>query len=161
MVPHNCGWALRFARLRTYVRPEVLCAQLLLHTMMNFVHTHTQWPTWHEDDCKDWILWCCKFFLMYFCYSCNLFMSVWSMFPFYTSQNYLFLYHCSCLFCTKGEHSLDIYWVVLHCTKIASPFKCSFKSCSFGLLWHINILPPLFLLKLFPQNMKRLCFSYW
>ena len=34
-----------------YVQPEILCAQLL-HSLMDFVHTHTQWPTWHEDDCK-------------------------------------------------------------------------------------------------------------
>jgi len=40
---------------------NILCAQLLLHPWMNFVHTHTQWPTWHEDGRKDWILRSCKF----------------------------------------------------------------------------------------------------
>jgi len=46
-----------------YVQPKILCAQLLLHPLMDFVHTHTQWPTWHEDDRKDWILRCCKFYM--------------------------------------------------------------------------------------------------
>jgi len=44
---------------------EILCAQLLLHPLMDFVHTHTQWPTWHEDDRSDWILPHCKFYMSY------------------------------------------------------------------------------------------------
>ena len=36
-----------------YVCPEILCVQCLLHPLMDFVHTHTQWPTWHEDDRKE------------------------------------------------------------------------------------------------------------
>ena len=42
--------------VRTYVQPELLCAQLLLHPLMDFVHIHTQWPTWHGDDCKHGML---------------------------------------------------------------------------------------------------------
>ena len=30
----NCGWAFRFALLRMYVCPEILCVQLLLHSLM-------------------------------------------------------------------------------------------------------------------------------
>ena len=42
--------------IRLSVRPpEILCVKLLLHPLMDFVQTHTQWPTWHEDDCKHWI----------------------------------------------------------------------------------------------------------
>ena len=44
-----CRCALRLALLHTFVhpsirpsRPEILCAQ---HPLMDFVHTHTQWPT--------------------------------------------------------------------------------------------------------------------
>ena len=48
----TCGWALRFELPRTYVRPcrpEIFCAQLLLHPLMDFVHTHIQWP---KNDMK-------------------------------------------------------------------------------------------------------------
>ena len=48
-----------------YVQLELMCLQLLLHSLMDFVHTHTQWPTWHEDDRKDWILRCCEFYMSY------------------------------------------------------------------------------------------------
>ena len=51
---YNLLWDLHFS-VRTYV--------LLLHPFMDFVHTHTQWPTWHEDDCKNWTLGCCKFYM--------------------------------------------------------------------------------------------------
>jgi len=70
----NCGWALRFALLctyvSTYIQPEILCAQLLLHSLMDFVHTHTQWPTLHGDDRKDGILWCRKFYMSYWGHPC-------------------------------------------------------------------------------------------
>ena len=44
--------------VRPYVQPEIVCAQLLLHPLMDCVHTHTQWPTWHEEDSKYLIVWC-------------------------------------------------------------------------------------------------------
>ena len=63
--PQNCGWALRFELLHRYVRPEILCVQFLLHPLMDFVHTHTHWPTGHEDDHNDCTLQCCKFYMSY------------------------------------------------------------------------------------------------
>ena len=42
-----------------------LCAQLLLHPLMEFVHTHTQWPTWKEDDRKEGNWGCCQFYMSY------------------------------------------------------------------------------------------------
>ena len=39
--------------IRPSVHPEILCVQLLLHTLIDFIHTHTQWPTWPGDDRKD------------------------------------------------------------------------------------------------------------
>ena len=54
----------------TYIQPEILCAQLLLHSLMDFVHTHTQWPTLHGDDRKDGILWCRKFYMSYWGHPC-------------------------------------------------------------------------------------------
>ena len=64
--PQHCGWALGFAFLptyvhpsiRPYVQPEIVCVQLFLHPLMDCVHTHTQWPTWHEEDRKYLIVWC-------------------------------------------------------------------------------------------------------
>ena len=38
---------------------------IILEHFYFIVHTHTQWPTWHEDDRKYWILWCCKFYMSY------------------------------------------------------------------------------------------------
>ena len=46
-------------------RGKILCVLLLIHPFMDFVNTHTQWLTWQEDDRKDWILWCCKFYMSY------------------------------------------------------------------------------------------------
>ena len=41
--PQTCGCALRFVLLLTYVRPyvhsEILCADLLLQPLMDFVHS--------------------------------------------------------------------------------------------------------------------------
>ena len=37
----------------TDVPKSCVCNLLLLHPLMDFVYTHTQWPTWHEDDRKD------------------------------------------------------------------------------------------------------------
>ena len=66
----NCGWALRLGLfvltyVRSYVQPEIVCAELLIHPLMDFVHTHAQWPTWHGDDRKDGILRCSKFYMSY------------------------------------------------------------------------------------------------
>ena len=44
-------------------RGKILCAQLLLHPLMDFVHTHTQWPTLPDVDLRDGILRCCKFYM--------------------------------------------------------------------------------------------------
>ena len=46
-------------------RGNILWAHQLLHRLMDFVHTHTQWPTWHEDDRNYRILRCCKFYMSY------------------------------------------------------------------------------------------------
>jgi len=47
-----------------YVRPKILCVQVL-HSLMDSVHTHTQSPTWHEDDSIDWFLQSCEFYMSY------------------------------------------------------------------------------------------------
>ena len=41
---------------------NLVCATPLT---LHFAHTHTQWSTWHEDDRKDGILRCCKFYMSY------------------------------------------------------------------------------------------------
>ena len=64
MAPTNLWMGIKICT-SLYVRPEILCAQLLLHPLVDFVHTHTQWPTWHGDDCKDWILRCYKVYMSY------------------------------------------------------------------------------------------------
>jgi len=46
-----------------YVQPKIVCCQLL-RPLMDFVLTHTQWPT-YEDDCKDRIMRSCKFYTSY------------------------------------------------------------------------------------------------
>ena len=55
---------------RLYIRPFIRTTRHRMcttpHTpLMDFVHTHTQWPTWHGDDRKDGILRCCKFYMSY------------------------------------------------------------------------------------------------
>jgi len=61
-IPTTKLWpALRLALF--HVQPEIMCAQLLLHPLMDFVHTHTQWPTWYGDDLKDGTLRYCKFYM--------------------------------------------------------------------------------------------------
>jgi len=51
--------------VRTYEQPLILCAQLFLHHLMDFVHANTQWPTWNGDEIKNRILRCCKFYMSY------------------------------------------------------------------------------------------------
>ena len=55
---------------RPNIRPFIRTTQNRMcttpHTpLMDFVHTHTQWPTWHGDDRKYGILRCCKFYMSY------------------------------------------------------------------------------------------------
>ena len=52
MPPTHHFVLLVFALLRMYGHLKILCVQLLLHSLMYFVHIHTQWPIWHEDDSK-------------------------------------------------------------------------------------------------------------
>jgi len=49
-----------------YVRPFRNCVRNSSYTpWYMFVHIHTQWPTWHEDDRKDGNWGCCKFYMSY------------------------------------------------------------------------------------------------
>jgi len=56
---------------------------------MDFVHTHTQWPTWHEDDRKDWIL-------------------------IYMSNGTLLIYTLPCIFTELSPHN-NFYFIMDAC----------------------------------------------
>ena len=93
---------------------NILCAQLLLHPLMDFVNTHTQWPTCHEDDLEDWILRCCKFYMSYGTLSWGASVSYRHI----SSLTKLFLRALKCvysiLYCYTSVHTMYIHnWNIL------------------------------------------------
>ena len=62
------AWVMGLCHFFYYIayRGNILCAQLLLHPLMDCVHTHTQRPTWHGDGFCDaasftWVMGLCQF----------------------------------------------------------------------------------------------------
>ena len=62
------AWVMGLCHFFYYIayRGNILCAQLLLHPLMDCVHTHTQRPTWHGNGFCDaasftWVMGLCQF----------------------------------------------------------------------------------------------------